>query len=139
VVIRFFVPGEPIPQGSVRGFARGGRVVITSDNPRLHAWRQVVALYAAQHRPAQLLDGPLHVALAFAMPRPPSVPRTKRRMPTCKPDIDKMERAIFDALTGVIWVDDARVTSVTKSKRYADDVAVGVVVEISDDVLEATP
>ena len=36
-----------------------------------------------------------------------------------RPDIDKLERAILDSLTGVIWEDDSQVIKVYKHKRRA--------------------
>ena len=40
----FFVPGEPITEGSTRAFASGQRVVVTHDRgPELAAWRIKVA------------------------------------------------------------------------------------------------
>lgn len=38
--------------------------------------------------------------------------------PAVKPDIDKLCRCIFDALTGVLYVDDGQVTDLYTKKRY---------------------
>jgi Holliday junction resolvase RusA-like endonuclease len=48
--------------------------------------------------------------------------------PTTKPDIDNVEKAIFDGLNGVTWKDDVQVVDVRKGKRYSD--TPGVWVEI---------
>ena len=55
----FFVPGEPITEGSTRAFASGQRVVVAHDRgPELDAWRIKVAhaaetaAQAAATRPA---------------------------------------------------------------------------------------
>lgn len=39
--------------------------------------------------------------------------------PLTHPDVDKLLRATFDALTGVVWHDDAQVVCATTAKRYA--------------------
>ncbi|GIW59951.1 MAG: hypothetical protein KatS3mg087_1017 [Patescibacteria group bacterium] len=37
-----------------------------------------------------------------------------------KPDIDKITRAVLDALTGVLWENDSRVYAIFAEKRYAN-------------------
>jgi Holliday junction resolvase RusA-like endonuclease len=41
-----------------------------------------------------------------------------RRYPTTKPDLDKLARAVLDALTGVYYLDDAQVVSLDLQKAY---------------------
>jgi crossover junction endodeoxyribonuclease RusA len=120
-VITFTVIGHPEPQGSTRAFnVRGKRYpVVTSDNPNLKGWRQLVA-YAAQH--AAGVKGPIyggvHVTLDFALQRPKSLPkRTSQHLK--KPDIDKLARAVLDALTGILYHDDSEVVRLDVTKRYA--------------------
>lgn len=40
------------------------------------------------------------------------------RFPTKKPDLDKTLRAIKDALTGIVYVDDSQVVVVTIAKEW---------------------
>ena len=52
--------------------------------------------------------------------------------PTVKPDIDKLQRALYDAITEThIWHDDCQITDVTSHKRYADDTPTGVFLTIT--------
>jgi Holliday junction resolvase RusA-like endonuclease len=44
------------------------------------------------------------------------------------PDLDKLIRAILDALTGVVWRDDGQVVDIVASKVYADTPGVDVVI-----------
>ena len=54
------------------------------------------------------------------MPRPKSTPkRNVRPAHTKTPDIDKLLRAALDALTGVVWRDDAQVAEVSVRKMVA--------------------
>lgn len=114
--IQAFIPGKPIPQGSVNVY--GGRVV--SVKPELRHWRDSIRIATlAKHR-GEPLDGPLGVTLAFQL-APPKKPRWP--LPAVKPDLDKLVRAAFDALSttatqrGVI-TDDARIVSFTATKSY---------------------
>ena len=82
------------------------------------------------------LYGLSDVTLTFRMPRPKSHYWTGRRAHelrpdaptwhTSRPDVDKLTRAVLDALSGVWWVDDSQVAMVTASKAYSDDGAPGV-------------
>lgn len=123
----FFVPGEPITEGSTKAFTSGQRVVVTHDRGReLDAWRIKVA-HAAEAAAREAgweprHDGPVVVTVSFLLPRPKSVPRS-RRLPHTKPDLDKLQRAIGDALApykrpGVLH-DDSRIVEWRATKLYA--------------------
>jgi crossover junction endodeoxyribonuclease RusA len=120
-MITFTVTGHPEPQGSSKAFMRPGMKypVVTSDNPNLKGWRTLVA-YAAQH--AVGINGPLcggvHVVLDFALQRPKSLPK-RASQHLKKPDIDKLARAVLDALTGILYHDDSEVVRLDVTKRYA--------------------
>lgn len=130
--IRVFVAGVPEPQGSARAFVRGRRAIVTTANPRLHGWRELVThgVHAALPDGWRLLEGPVAVTLVFKLPRPPSVPK-RRTYPTTRPDVDKLTRAVLDALTGLAFTDDAQVVMVTAMKLYAVDVPCGVEVRVA--------
>lgn len=49
--------------------------------------------------------------------------------PTTKPDIDNVEKAIFDAMNGIVWRDDVQVVEVAKRKFYSHTPGVTVSVE----------
>jgi Holliday junction resolvase RusA-like endonuclease len=59
----------------------------------------------------------------FFIPRPPSV---KRIWPHIPPDLDKLERGLFDAITLTgLWADDSLVVRSHAVKYYADVHAAG--------------
>jgi crossover junction endodeoxyribonuclease RusA len=119
-VITFTVIGQAQPQGSTKAFMpKGARYpVVTSDNPNLKQWRNVVAYCAQQHAGAGPMYGGVHVTLDFALQRPKSLPkRTSQHLK--KPDIDKLARAVLDALTGILYHDDSEVVRLDVTKRYA--------------------
>ena len=137
-----FIPGVPAPQGSKRHL--GGGVMVESSK-RVRPWRTDIReaaiglrdMRAADGLPPSILSGQaVDVTLIFYMPRPKSHYRTGRRAHelrpdaptwhTSRPDVDKLTRAVLDALSGVWWVDDSQVAMVTASKAYSDDGAPGV-------------
>jgi crossover junction endodeoxyribonuclease RusA len=126
MTLRFTVYGEAQPQGSSKAFVPKGwsRPIITSDNPKNKGWRQVVA-EAANHAlgalpPADralLLEG-VRVTLAFYLPRPKSLPK-RATAHTKAPDLDKLARSCFDALTHIVFRDDSQVCELVAVKHYA--------------------
>jgi len=122
-----YIYGTPVPQGSSRAFNRGGRVVVTSDNPNLKKWREYCALVLRKDISAGVaIDGPVCVDLAFYFDRPKShlngsggLRRGYSSSHIVKPDLDKLVRAILDSGTaGLVWRDDAQVVRLTATKNY---------------------
>ena len=122
VTLTVDVSGVPQPQGSARAFVRGRRAIVTSDNPQLHSWRDLVRYAAgveARRVGWQVIapPQPVLVALTFRLPRPKSVPKSRIR-PTSRPDLDKLVRGILDALSGIAYHDDNQVCLVTATKEW---------------------
>jgi Holliday junction resolvase RusA-like endonuclease len=119
MTIDFFVAGVAQPKGSARAFVPKGwtRPVITSANPRLKEWQTLVSLEAARHVSEGALDGPVVVELTFVLHRPATLPKKVQHC-TKKPDVDKLARSGLDALTGIVFKDDAQVVDLVAKKRY---------------------
>lgn len=125
-MISFFVPGIPAPQGSKKHVGNG---LMIESSKALGPWRAKVAL-EARGRVKQPISGPIRLDLRFVMPRPKSHYGTGRnadqlkhaapRYHTQKPDLDKLVRAIGDALTGVIYRDDSQIVAGEYVKSWAD-------------------
>lgn len=122
-----FVPGTPAPQGSARAIVHKHTqraVLIKDNNTRQKTWRGDVrdALTTPGGQPLAYFPGPVAVELAFVMPRPKSTPKT-RATPAAvkKPDLDKLVRAVFDAVTSAgVWADDSCAVDVHATKRLAE-------------------
>lgn len=123
-VLDVFVAGVPAPQGSIKAIIHKhtGRAVAIKDNNRTQkAWRELVRrTVALSWRGRPPADGSVTIRCDFVMPRPLATPLRRTPPAIRKPDGDKLERAVWDALTGVVWVDDARVTDWAGSKRLAE-------------------
>ena len=131
--LQIVVHGTPAPQGSKRAFVVAGRAVVTDANAKTKPWRQDVAAAARQAAEAQWWEaptGPVMVTIGLRMPRPKYHYGAGRNAATLKPtaphwcdkrpDRDKLQRAICDALTaaGVIR-DDAQIVAGDTHKTYA--------------------
>jgi crossover junction endodeoxyribonuclease RusA len=118
VVVEFFVPGRPAPQGSKRHVGHG---IMVESSRQLGPWRERVALAAHNATAAsELLAGPITLALDFVLPRPKSTPKRRTPAATKRPDVDKLARAVLDAITDVIIADDAQVIELRATKRLAE-------------------
>ncbi len=122
-----FVRGIPAPQGSKRAFITGDRAVVVDANPKtLKDWRTAVGFVLQSEWRGPPMDGALSVELNFALLRPKSVSEKRRPHPTVKPDLDKLVRAVLDALTGIVIADDARVVELHATKEYSDEAGVSI-------------
>src|SRR5262245_16827506 len=135
--VEFTVLGEPISQGSLRSLG-AGRPTIASNRDRLDPWRQAVAAAAQKAMTFRgddgtsgylpPLTGPLELRATFVFARPKSHYRTGRHAGELKasapafcatrPDLDKLLRAIGDALTGIVWRDDAQVAAIVRAEKH---------------------
>lgn len=132
------VHGLPAPQGSKRHVGNG---VMVESSKKVKPWRQDVKHAALTIVEAvddwTVLDGPLAVSMVFTFDRPKGHYRTGRNAhllrdaapirPAGMPDLSKIVRSTEDALTGVVWKDDARVVEYTRlGKFYAGTAALDV-------------
>jgi Holliday junction resolvase RusA-like endonuclease len=124
-MIEFTAHGTPVPQGSIRSFTRNGKThYLHGNSDALLPYRQVLKNYAI----SALVQDPTicddnkgksayKVEMYFRFRRPVSV---KRKVMNTRPDLDKLQRAVLDALTGVMFPDDGRVTDIVTNKDYDD-------------------
>lgn len=138
-VIEFIAHGIPAPKGSLKAFVRGGKAIVTNDNAKTKPWAMTVAYAASEAMrdgPAFIV-GPVHVSLAFVLPRPlahrrrdGSVRPSAGLWSSKKPDLDKLVRCVLDALTAAgVWLDDGQVSRMLVEKLYGDAPCVSVRVE----------
>jgi crossover junction endodeoxyribonuclease RusA len=126
-VISFTVPGRAQPAGSKRAFIRGGRPVVVDANPNAGAWKERVALVAAQAHRGPPITGPVELSITVRLLRPQGhwkksggLVKDAPEYPIVRPDLTKLVRALEDALTGIVWLDDSQVIAQHVKKIYAD-------------------
>lgn len=135
--VSFTVIGVAQPAGSKQAFLHQHtkRIVVTDDARRSRPWKQEVAAVA---RHAMLerepFTGPLALELDVTIARPrghygkrgilPSAPV----YPTVRPDLLKLARAVEDALTGIVYRDDALIVVERMRKGYGEPARIDVTV-----------
>ncbi len=122
-MIAVFVPGNPAAKGNIRYLGqRGGKAILTDATKNLKPWAGYVrmALLDDQGQPRARFDEGVHIELEFVMKRPAGAPKRSTPPAIKRPDLDKLQRAVFDAVSSAgIWRDDSQVVSVTAVKRLA--------------------
>jgi len=142
--ITFSVSGKPQPAGSKRAFvlrggANAGRAIITDANPKSKDWKVDIKHEAQRAYTGEPWDGPVELTLRFFVERPKSHYRSGMNadklkdsapaFPTSKPDVLKLARGVEDAITAIIWKDDAQIVTEKLTKRYGRP---GVEIEIKE-------
>lgn len=121
--------GAPAPQGS-KSVDRRGRMY--EQNRRTRPWRrEMVEAFIvgnAYYGRTEPIDEPVTVRATFYLPRPK---RPRFNVPGVKPDTDKLQRNLGDAMqeAGVLS-DDSRIVEWHVRKAYATTGEPGVWVEI---------
>lgn len=115
-MLTFAVPGNAVAQGSMKYV--GGRKIIYSNHDRLMEWRSKIRECAREvmrdHAP---FEDAVAVEAMFWLTRPKVA--HDRPYPSKRPDLDKLARAVGDAITGVIVSDDSLIVRWTLNKEYA--------------------
>lgn len=114
------VPGTPAPQGSKKHVGRG---VLIESSKAVGPWRERIAWVARDamtRTRARTAVGAVTLAVEFVMPRPKATPRTTPAA-IKRPDVDKLARAVLDALVlGGVIRDDSQVIDLRATKRLAN-------------------
>lgn len=129
----FTVFGKPAQMGSKKAFVVGTRAIITDDNSKKRkSWANAVAAVAAESMlNSPLLNGPVKVVARFYFARPQGHFRTGRHSDQLKdsaparhsqsPDLDKLVRCLYDAMTGIVYRDDRQICIQESSRHWTTE------------------
>ncbi len=113
--ISFHVAGTAATKGSWKARrATSGRLLLRPDNKREKPWSDAVAWSArAAMAGARPTAEPVAVTIVVTVARPETTKLAAPRM-----DVDKLARSILDAMTGIVYIDDVQVISLSVSKHW---------------------
>ena len=141
-MIEIVVNAIPIAQPRARATSVGGiaRVYESRTHP-VAAYKAQVRFVASQVHCGAPLAGPLRIDLCFVFSRPKSLIWKTREMPRLrhvkKPDVDNLAKSVFDALNGLIFIDDCQICECGITKWIASgDEGPNTVIRINE--LEVT-
>lgn len=98
------------------------------EDSRSKDWEKAVGDYAWQAYSDPPIEVPVRVRATFHMKRPQR-PKFKES-PAVAPDLDKMFRAVGDAMSGQIYKDDSLIVGLKLNKVFADGDREGVWIEV---------
>ena len=127
--IRFTVPCVPVSQPRQRHAIRGKGELrfVTNYTPTMHpvnVFKATIRVAARAAYSGPPLQGALRVDCLFIMPRPQRM-MWKRKLMKREPyiikrnDRDNLDKAVLDALTGTLFVDDSQAWDGRITKMYA--------------------
>ena len=124
--VYFVVPGAPVGKGRPRATSRGGFVRMYTDEKTVKYEKAISESACNAMKGKELITGAVCVNLDMFLPIPKSWSKKKQAQaadgfiyPTVKPDIDNVEKAVFDAINNIVWRDDVQVVFVKKMKKYS--------------------
>jgi Holliday junction resolvase RusA-like endonuclease len=128
-VMTFVVLGTPATKGSTVSFVGDHGIVTKTDCKGLAAWTQAVGWAAKFANVSRAQTGTaVCLTVVFQFVRPKT--QRARLRPTVKPDLDKLARALLDALTGIAYDDDAQVVKLYLDKVYGEDTRTTVQIDV---------
>lgn len=154
--ITFTVYGQAQPAGSKSSFVprdkrtgqpfqKNGRIIVNTvdSNPKSKDWKQQVSYEARKAYTGQLLEGPLRFTLTVYRVRPAGHYKKSKgvmtgelnteglsaRFPITKPDVLKLARGVEDALSGVLYRDDAQICDERLLKVWGPQAKIEVTIE----------
>jgi Holliday junction resolvase RusA-like endonuclease len=112
--------GQPRPKACIRGRHAG-----VYDPGTAEEWKGIIRQEVKSKWDGVPFTGPVHLNLAFSMPRPQShtgrngLKTSAPRYHIGKPDADNLAKAVMDALSNLgVWSDDSTVALLVIDKRY---------------------
>lgn len=120
-----WIDAEPIPQprpheGVIKNTGRIFRYV-PKEHP-VHQYRDRIRKAATEAHAGPPLVGPISIDIVAVFPRTKAMIWKNKPMPrewkSTKPDVDNLEKSIWDALKGVWWKDDAQIADSRCRKLY---------------------
>ena len=136
-MVSIHVPSVPVAQPRPKAASRGGRAMVYHPKGPVDAFKASVRLAAASVYDGPPMESPLCVDILFLMPRTKSQIWKTRPMPRIrhakKPDRDNLDKAVLDALSGLLWRDDCQVCDGRLQKWIAaGDEQPGVWIEVRE-------
>lgn len=132
--LELYIPSVPVAQPRVKASSFGGNTKVytpttvkQSDGTRkphpIVLFKATVRLVASQKYTLPPLDEPLSIDCEFVFPRQKCKVWKRQPMPryrhTTKPDRDNLDKAVLDALKGIVFVDDCQVCDGVVRKWHA--------------------
>lgn len=127
-VLQFKIMGKAKPKQSVK-FTRNGFKYTPKDVVNYANWVRTCFYQKYPNHLPSMLEGyylNVYINVFFKVPNSFSKKKTKAAIlggirPAVKPDIDNLQKSLFDSLNGIAFPDDKAIVDVEVHKRYAEE------------------
>lgn len=130
LTLKFVVPGKPIAKKRPRFFRRG-KGVGTYNCQETEVGRMLWEINRQLPAGWIPLKSPIQITTVFYMARPKShygtgnnktkLKESSQFQHTSKPDLDNLQKMIYDCFNQVVWVDDSLVCETHSRKEYSEN------------------
>lgn len=129
------VRGEAVGKAAPRFSPKTGRAYTATKS---QAWMGQVQQAALAVAPEQPWEGPVSVSIVVTRAYTGAIRGSKSKLakaergeilPVSKPDVDNYAKGVHDALSGVVYRDDAQIVMSIVSKQYGDKPHTTIVVQ----------
>lgn len=131
-ILDLWIPGQPRPKGSMRAIPKRRKdgslyTGVQNSNPETRVWQDLISWEAkAAMKGREPMPGPMIMSAMFYLKRRQAFDGQLVEEHTEVPDVDKLLRTVFDALTKIVYQDDCQVVTVVASKAYAGEKGPGL-------------
>ena len=136
--IVFEIPGNPIAKKRPR-FARRGEYTITYNPQETEEGRMLWEIKTQLPIGWLPINAPIKISTIFYLKRPKShfgsgknagvLKKNAPTYPVCKPDIDNLQKMVYDCLNKVVWSDDSYIFESYARKEYSCNPRTEIVIE----------
>lgn len=134
MILTFTVPGEPRGKGRPR-FSRSGHAYTDSATREYEEkivlyYRMACGAFRFQEKAFISVDITAYLPIPkIATKASRDAMEEKKILPSRKPDVDNIEKAVLDALNGIAYKDDSRVFRTSCVKYYGSEPRIEVTIE----------
>ena len=138
--IHFTIPGQPMGKQRARTRTvntKAGKSFVMSYTPKktLNYETYIKELFVIKYPNYKILEGAISVDIIAYLTIPMSKSKKQKELmregaiqPTTRPDGDNIQKAIFDALQGIVFKNDSQIVSGSFKKIYSDSPRVDVII-----------
>lgn len=136
MTFKFTVPGKPMGKQRPKATSRGRYTKVYTPKETISYENLVIAMFRQTYPNAKPLEGEVRGFIRAFYPIPLSTSKKRKQAmlegvirPQIKPDLDNIEKIIYDALNGIAYTDDSHITAMTISKYYSNYPRVEVIIK----------
>lgn len=134
----FTILGNPRGQGRPKATIRGRHAGVY-ETAKDKMYKENIAAQVVQQKPQYIEGQPIILKALFYLPRPQYhfnvkgevKERFRCTLPTGKPDLSNLIKAVEDSLNGIVWSDDSLICGYGNSGKFYTESSPRIVLEVT--------